>query len=100
MAGRVRHLVQHPSGYLWRRRLPEPLARLMGRTHLKRSLATRDRRVAVRRAREASARVERLRAEVEQAMSEGRLPTREELTAVLAAFFRDLLEVGERRRDR
>lgn len=100
MAGQVQHLVQISSGYLWRRRLPEPLARLMGRSHIKRSLATRDRRVAVRRAREASARVERLRAEVEQAMSEGRLPTREELTAVLAAFFRDLLEVGERRRDR
>lgn len=100
MAGQVQHLVQHSSGYLWRRRLPEPLARLMGRTHIKRSLATRDRRVAIRRAREASARVERLRAEVEQAMSEGRLPTREELSAVLAAFFRDLLEVGERRRDR
>jgi integrase len=100
MAGQVQHLVNHPSGYLWRRRLPEPLARLMGRTHIKRSLATRDRRIAIRRAREASARVERLRAEAEQAMSEGRLPTREELTAVLAAFFRDLLEVGERRRDR
>jgi len=66
MAGRVQHLVQHSSGYLFRRRLPEPLAGLMGRTHLKRSLATRDRRVAIRRAREASARVERLRAEVEQ----------------------------------
>jgi integrase len=100
MAGQVQHLFHHSSGYLWRRRLPEPLARLMGRTHIKRSLATRDRRIAIRRAREASARIERLRAEVEQAMSEGRLPTREELTAVLAAFFRDLLEVGERRRDR
>jgi integrase len=100
MTGRVQHLVQHSHGYLWRRRLPEPLARLLGRTHIKRSLATRDRHQAIRRAREASARVERLRAEVEQAMSEGRLPTREELTAVLAAFFRDLLEVGERRRDR
>jgi hypothetical protein len=55
-------------------------------------------RVAVRRVWKASARVERLRAEVEQAMSEGRLPTREELVAVLGAFFRDLLEVGERRR--
>lgn len=100
MAGQVQHLVQLSGGYLWRRRLPEPLARLMGRSHIKRSLATRDRRVAVRRAREASARVERLRAEVEQAMSEGRLPTREQLTEVLAAFFRDLLEVGEGRRDR
>jgi integrase len=99
MTGRVQHLVQHSGAYLFRRRLPEPLARLLGRTHIKRSLATRDRRVAIRRAREASARIERLRAEVEQAMSEGRLPTREELTAVLAAFFRDLLEVGERRRD-
>jgi len=100
MSGRVQHLIHHPSGFLFRRRLPEPLARLMGRTHIKRSLRTRDRRLAVRRAREASARVERLRAEVEQAMSEGRLPSREELTEVLAAFFRDLLEVGERRRDR
>jgi len=100
MTGRVQHLVQHSHGYLWRRRLPEPLARLLGRTHIKRSLGTRDRHQAIRRAREASARVERLRAEVEQAMSEGRLPTREELTAVLAAFFRDLLELGERRRDR
>jgi hypothetical protein len=62
MAGQVQHLVHHSSGFLWRRRLPEPLARLMGRTHLKRSLATRDRRIAIRRAREASARVERLRA--------------------------------------
>jgi integrase len=100
MTGRVQHLVQHSGTYLFRRRLPEPLARLLGRTHIKRSLGTRDRRQAIRLAREASARVERLRAEVEQAMSEGRLPTREELTAVLAAFFRDLLEVGERRRDR
>ena len=100
MTGRVQHLFHHSNGFIWRRRLPEPLARLMGRTHIKRSLRTRDRRQAIHLARQASARVECLRAEVEQAMSEGRLPTREELIAVLAAFFRDLLEVGERRRDR
>lgn len=100
MTGRVQHLVQHSGGYLWRRRLPEPLARLLGRTHIKRSLATRDRHQAIRRAREASAWVERLCAEVELAMSEERLPTREELMAVLVEFFRHLLEVGERRRDR
>lgn len=79
MTGRVQHLVQHSRTYLFRRRLPEPLARLMGRTHIKRSLRTQDRRQAIRLAREASARVERLRAEVEQAIDRSRVPDRREL---------------------
>ena len=89
------HLFRRSAIYWWRARLPKPIASLIGRTHLARSLHTSQPDKARRLARRLSAVVEELAATVKGDMMAGNPPTKADLDRILMDLFTEVLETGE-----
>ena len=90
----INHLVRRKAGYLWRRRLPQPLAAGL-HASIARSLGTNDPVLARRRARACSAAFDRAMLSF---MAGDSMPTRADLKALMDAVFRRILDDGEQSR--
>ena len=93
------HLFRREAVYYWRCRLPRPIGKIVGRTHLARSLRTKEPDAARRLARRFSTVVDELTERLTRvAMSGKRLPTEADLGRILDNIFTEILEAGEQNR--
>lgn len=93
------HLFRREATYYWRCRLPRPIGTILRRSHLARSLRTKEPDRARRLARHLSTVVEELAGRLRGAEMTGRrLPTEADLGRILDDIFSDILEAGEQNR--
>ncbi|MCR6632894.1 MAG: hypothetical protein NVV74_24180 [Magnetospirillum sp.] len=90
------HLFRREATYYWRSRLPLSLGSILGRSHLARSLRTKEPNRARRLARRLSAVVEEVSHLLKvEAMTGRKPPTRADLDRILLDLFTEVLETGE-----
>jgi integrase len=90
------HLFRRNQTFYFRRRLPKPLANILGTTHIVRSLITTDAKLARIRARRLTGRLEDMSEGVTATRRAGlKVPTKADLDRILADIFTEILETGE-----